>query len=122
MTQVFLLRRMLKIMLGMISMIYLMIQEFLLSVQWVDIELMPLHTQSMRKLFSMVVALTVTIILSNITMHRVFMYQMMTLKTQVNVTSSAERLDPTLCTIMRPTLILLMQMSSLLTSQHLLNP
>ena len=43
------------------------------------------------------------------------------LKIQVNVTSNAERLDPTLCTMMRLTLILFMQMSSLLTSQLLLN-
>ena len=40
---------------------------------------------------------------------------------QVNVISNVERLDPTLRTMMRLTLILLMQMSSLLTSQLLLN-
>lgn len=57
----------------------------------------------------------------HITMHRVFMYQTTTLKIQVNVTSNAERLNSTLCTMMRLTLILLMQMSSLLMSQLLLN-
>ena len=40
---------------------------------------------------------------------------------QVNVISNVERLDPTLRTMMRLTLILLMQMSSLLMSQLLLN-
>ena len=59
--------------------------------------------------------------LINITMHRVFMYQTMTLKIQVNVNSNTKILYPTLCTMMRLTLILLMQMSSLLTSQLLLN-
>ena len=49
------------------------------------------------------------------------MYQTTTLKIQVDVTSNTERLDPTLCTMMRLTLILLMQMSSLLMSQLLLN-
>ena len=79
------------------------------------------HTQSMRKLFSIMVVLIVTRLLSNITMHKVFMYQTTTLKIQVDVTSNTERLDPTLCTMMRLTLIILMQMSSLLTSQVLLN-
>ena len=36
-----------------------MIQELLLSAQWVVIKLIPLHTRSMRKLFSIVVVLTV---------------------------------------------------------------
>ena len=57
-----------------------MIQELLLSTQWVDLKLIPPHTQSIGKLFSMVVVLTVTRILSHITMHRVFMYQKTTLK------------------------------------------
>ena len=59
--------------------------------------------------------------LNNITMHRVFMYQTTTLKIQVNVTLNTKILDPTLYTMMRLTLILLMQMSFLLTSQLLLN-
>ena len=78
-------------MLRKVLMIYPMIQELLLSAQWVDLKLIPPHTQSIRKLFSMVVVLTVTRLLSNITMHRVFMYQKTTLKMQVNVTSNAER-------------------------------
>ena len=98
-----------------------MIQELFLSAQWMVIKLIPPHTWSMRKLFSMVIVVTVTRLLSNITMHRVFMYQTMTLKTQVNVTSNAERLDPTLCTMMGLTLILLMQKSYLLTFQLLPN-
>ena len=54
-------------------------------------------------------------------MHKVFMYKMMTLMIQVNVTSNAERLDQALCTMMKLNLIILMQVSSLLTSQLLLN-
>ena len=95
--------------------------KLLLSAQLVEVKLIPSHTQSMRTLFSIVVVLIVIRLLSNITMHKVFLYQTTTLKIQVNVTSNAERLDPTLCTMMRLTLILLMQMSSLLTSQLLLN-
>ena len=100
-----LLRGTLETMLRRILMIYLMIQELLLSFQWVVIKLISPHTRSMRKLFSIVVMLIVTRFLSNITMHKVFMYQMTTLKTQVNVSSNAERLDLTLCTMMRLTLI-----------------
>ena len=70
----------LETMLRRILMIYLIIQELLLSTQWVVIKLIPPHTQSMRKLFSIVVVLTVTIFLSNIIMHKVFMYHMTTLK------------------------------------------
>ena len=98
-----------------------MIQELLLSAQWVDIKIIPLNTlEHEETIFND----------GNTHCHKTLKQNNNAqgicvsndaLKIQVNVTSNAERLDPTLCTMMRLTLILFMQMSSLLTSQLLLN-
>ena len=117
-TQVFLLRGMLGTTLRETLIIYLMTQEFLLSTQWVVIKLMFSHTWNMNELSFMVVMVTITKFLSKSTMHRFFMYQMATPRIQVNVNSNVERLNPSLCTMMRPTL---MQTCSLPIFHHLLN-
>ena len=75
----------------------------------------------MKELSFMVVMVTITKLLNKSTMHKFFMYQMTTPSIQVNVTSNIERLDPPLYTMVRLTLIHLMQMFSLLMFHHLLN-
>ena len=102
-------------------MIYLITEELLLSVQWVAIKLIPPHTWSMRELFFMMVMVITFKLLSKMTMQRLSTYQMTILNIQVNVTLNTERLNPTLCTMMRLTLILLMQVSFLPMFQPQLN-